>query len=110
MKDFVKDICGNADADSVTVQAEDCEMIIPNVISADGNGQNDLFVIKNLDQYPVNNLQVFDRSGRLLYEKANYANEWDGSVNGKILAKDTYLYILTVKGQIVKKGAVTLVR
>ncbi len=97
--------------DSVSVTAvEDLYVEPTNVFTPNGDGINDRFVIRNLDQYPVNNLQVFDRSGRLLYEKANYANDWDGSVNGKILAKDTYFYILTVKGQVVKKGTVTLVR
>jgi len=67
-------------------------------------------VIKNLDQYPNNKLQVFDRTGKILYEKNNYTNDWDGTVGGKLLTKDTYFYVLTVKGQIVKRGTITLVR
>ncbi len=101
--------CVAKDSVSVTV-VEDLYVAPTNVFTPNGDGINDRFVIRNLDQYPINNLKVFDRTGRLLYEKANYANDWDGSINGKILVKDTYFYILTVKGQEVKKGTITLVR
>ncbi len=81
-----------------------------NVFSPNGDGINDRFVIKNLDLYPNNKLQVFDRTGKIIYEQNNYANTWDGYVNGKLLTKDTYFYVLTVNGLIVKKATITLVR
>jgi gliding motility-associated-like protein len=80
------------------------------VMTPNGDGLNDKFVIKNLDQYPNNKLQVFDRTGKLLYETQNYANNWDGTVKGQLLTKDTYLYILSINGQIVKKGTISLIR
>ncbi len=81
-----------------------------NVFSPNGDGINDRFVIKNLDLYPNNKLQVFDRTGKIIYEQNNYANTWDGYVNGKLLTKDTYFYVLTVNGLIVKKATITLIR
>jgi gliding motility-associated-like protein len=96
---------------SVTVDVVEDLYVEPTIVfTPNGDGFNDKFVIKNLDQYPNNRLQVFDRTGKVLFEQNNYANNWDGTVNGKLLTKDTYLYILTIKGQIVKKGTVTLVR
>jgi gliding motility-associated-like protein len=96
---------------SVTVDAIEDLYVEPTIVfTPNGDGINDKFVIKNLDQYPNNRLQIFDRTGKVLYEQNDYANNWDGRVNGQLLTKDTYLYILTIKGQIVKKGTVTLVR
>jgi len=102
---------GCSASDSVKVTAiEDLYIEATNVFTPNGDGINDKFVIKNLDQYPNNKLQVFDRTGKVLYQQDNYANNWDGYVNGKLLTKDTYLYILSIKGQIVKRGTITLVR
>ncbi|TAH06903.1 MAG: hypothetical protein EAZ13_07770, partial [Sphingobacteriia bacterium] len=81
-----------------------------NVFTPNGDGINDRFVIKNLDQYPNNKLQIFDRNGKVVYEQNNYANTWDGTVSGKILTKDTYFFVLTIKGQIVKRGTFTVLR
>jgi gliding motility-associated-like protein len=80
------------------------------ILSPNGDGRNDKFVIGNIDLYPENKLQVFDRTGKLLYEAVNYRNNWDGRVNGVLLTKDNYFYILSVKGQVVKRGSITVVR
>ncbi len=80
------------------------------ILSPNGDGRNDRFVIGNIDLYPENKLQVFDRTGKLLYEAVNYRNNWDGRVNGVLLTKDNYFYILSVKGQVVKRGSITVVR
>jgi gliding motility-associated-like protein len=96
---------------SVTVDAIEDLYVEPTIVfTPNGDGINDKFVIKNLDQYPNNRLQIFDRTGKVLFEQNDYANNWDGRVNGQLLTKDTYLFILTIKGQIVRKGTVTLVR
>lgn len=96
---------------SVSVTAIEDNYIEPTVVfTPNGDGNHDYFVIKNLDMYPVNKLQVFDRTGKVLYEKNNYSNNWNGIVNGGLLTKDTYFYILTVNGNVVKKGTVTVLR
>jgi gliding motility-associated-like protein len=57
-----------------------------------------------------NRLQVFDRSGKLVYEKQNYANNWDGKIQNRALVNDTYFYVLTVNGKVIKKGSVTIIK
>ncbi len=99
-----------ASASVSVIAIEDFHVEPTNVFTPNGDGINDRFVIKNLDQYPNNKLQIFDRNGKVMYEKNNYGNDWDGSLNGVKLSKDTYFYVLTIKGQIVKKGTITLVR
>lgn len=95
---------------SVTVNAiEDLLVEVPLAFTPNGDGINDRFIIRNLDQYPQNTLQVFDRTGKLIYRRENYNNDWNGMVNGKMITRDTYFYILTIKDKVVKKGAVTIV-
>jgi gliding motility-associated-like protein len=101
--------CTQSGSVNVTV-TEDMYVDPVIVFTPNGDGINDKFVIKNLDQYPVNHLQVFDRTGKVVYETNNYSNNWDGTVNGKLLVKDSYFYVLTIKGAIIKRGSITLVR
>ena len=77
---------------------------IPNVFSPNGDGINDIFM-------PQIDLQVFDRSGIVLY-KGNAG--WDGTYNGRLVDPDTYFYLIRYtdrnqQGQ-TKKGYITLVR
>jgi len=97
---------------TITVIETDELFIEPSIIfSPNGDGVNDKFVIKNLDKYPDNKLTVFDRTGKILYEKEMYNNEWNGQVsNGSSLTKDTYFYILTIKRRVVKKGTISVVK
>jgi len=95
---------------SITVE-DDLSVIAPKaIITPNGDGVNDRFVIENIDAYPNNRLQVFDRSGKLVYEKQNYANNWDGKIQNRALVNDTYFYVLTVNGKVIKKGSVTIIK
>ena len=86
-------------------------LTINNVLSPNGDGRNDLLVIKNLDMYPTNTLKVFNKSGRAIYTKVNYTNDWDGTFNGSALVEDTYYYILDFGPGLHKlKGYVSIVR
>ena len=97
---------------SITVQVEEDYKIKPiNILTPNGDGKNDKFVIENIDYYPNNTLRIFDRAGRTVYTKKGYANEWDGTLNGSPLASDTYYYILNFgTGLSEFKGYITLIR
>ncbi|WP_326993157.1 Ig-like domain-containing protein [Chitinophaga sp. 212800010-3] len=89
---------------------EDFKVDATNLLTPNGDGKNDKWVIRNLDSYPDNEVKIFDRTGRLVYQKRNYNNEWDGTVNGHVLAEGTYYYILTIKGGAkTAKGFITIV-
>jgi len=105
------DLNGCVNTATVSVDVVDDLFVEPIVVfTPNGDGINDFFVIKNLDVYPVNQLSIYDKSGKLLYRTSNYNNRWDGRVGGKLLDKDTYMYVLTVNGVVVKKGAISLIR
>ena len=82
-----------------------------NLVTPNGDGVNDNFVIQNLDMYPNNEVKIFDRAGRLLYSKKNYDSEWNGTFNGAPLAEDTYYYIVDFGSKKpALKGFITIVR
>lgn len=68
-----------------------------NVLSPNGDGSNDAWVIKDLDRYAENELTIMDRGGRVVYNTKNYQNNWTGDINDLPLAEDTYFYILILR-------------
>jgi len=97
---------------SITITViEDYNVEGNNVLTPNGDGKNDFFVIKNIDMYPNNEVRIFDRAGRAVYTKKGYNNEWDGTVNGKPLEENTYYYIIDLgKGVKPVRGYITIVR
>ena len=71
---------------------------IYNVITPNGDGYNDFWVIDNFDasKYPDNELLIFNRWGDLVYEAKPYDNEWRGQLfdTGEEVPDGTYFYIL----------------
>ena len=55
-------------------------LMIPNAISPNGDGFNDLWIIEGLELYPNVELRIFDRWGSRVFYSENAAdNPWDGS-------------------------------
>lgn len=82
-----------------------------NMITPNGDGVNDVWVVKNIDVYPNNELKIVDRAGRLVYSQNGYNNTWDGTLNGVRLPEDTYYYVLNIdsgKGKLT--GFISIVR
>lgn len=90
---------------------DDYKLEAGTLITPNGDGINDRFVIKNIDYYPNNTLKIFDKAGRILYTRKSYANEWDGTLNGNPLAEGTYFYILDMgPGLGTFKGYINIIR
>lgn len=83
-------------------------VIVNNILTPNGDGKNDFFVVKGLEKYTSNKVSIFDRAGRLLFKTDNYQNNWDGYYNGKPLAEDTYYYIIDLEGAGVAKGFISI--
>jgi gliding motility-associated-like protein len=82
------------------------EIVFPNIFSPNGDGENDRFVIPNV-QYSPNLLRVFNRWGMPVYEANNYQNQWVASG----LPEGTYYYVLQLPNEGREHaGHVTLVR
>ena len=51
--------------------------------SPNNDGANDTFFIECIEEYPNNNLQVFNRWGTKVFEMQGYDNSWDGTSQGR---------------------------
>jgi large repetitive protein len=102
---------GCSDKASINIAVvEDFKVDATNVLTPNGDGKNDKWVIRNIDSYPDNEVKIFDRTGRLVYSQRNYNNNWDGKVNGHPLAEGTYYYFLTIaSGTKTAKGFITII-
>jgi gliding motility-associated-like protein/uncharacterized repeat protein (TIGR01451 family) len=84
-----------------------------NEFSPNGDGTNDLLKINNLEDYPNNFLQIFNRYGNKIFEASRMTdgNTWDGTRNGEQVPEGTYFYILDLgDGSEVRKGWIQLIR
>ena len=82
-----------------------------NILTPNGDGKNDRWVIWNIGTFPDNEVRVFDRAGRLVFYKKNYSNDWDGTYNGSPLPEGAYIYVIDPGRGIEKaKGVLTILR
>jgi len=82
-----------------------------NLLTPDGDGINDRWIIQNIKMYPNNEVSIFDKAGRMVYYKKGYNNEWDGMFNGNLLSEGTYYYLLNTGVSEKKiKGFITIIR
>lgn len=87
------------------------DLLANNMITPNGDGVNDTWIVKNIHLYPNNELKIYDREGRLVFETIGYDNSWAGLFNGNPLPEDTYYYILFLdSGKAKKAGFISIVR
>ncbi len=85
--------------------------VIPNTFTPNGDGVNDTWEIKYLNQYPACTVKVFNRAGEMVYSSVGYSIPWDGRYQGNILPVGTYYYIVDPKHNLaVMSGSVNLIR
>lgn len=104
---------GCSDWDTVTVSViPSTELVFYNTFSPNGDGINDYFYIGNASKYPKCVLEVYTRTGQLVYSKTGYDNSWDGTNYGDKLPEATYYYVFDpADGTNPKKfGHVTILR
>ena len=91
--DYVADVQSDIDVLDLS------QMVLPNVMTPDGNGRNDRFmpfvpghedqnVFTMMDAYDI---QVYNRWGDLLFENNGMPVQWDGRSNGTLVDNGTYI-------------------
>ncbi|OXB06169.1 gliding motility-associated C-terminal domain-containing protein [Flavobacterium pectinovorum] len=103
---------GTQETYTIIVNREDAVPVIPsNIITPNGDGKNDVWVVPGLNVYPNNSVKVFDRAARLVYSKNNYNSDWDGTYKGSPLTEDTYYYLIDLgNGSPKLKGFISIIR
>ncbi|MNL65790.1 hypothetical protein D3C87_1901740 [compost metagenome] len=69
-------------------------MDYPRFFTPNGDGFNDLWVIKNIDQMPDYTISIFDRYGNLLKQMNQNGEGWNGIFNGRQMPSDDYWFTL----------------
>jgi gliding motility-associated-like protein len=87
-------------------EIEVTELIFPNIFTPNGDGKNDLFVIKNLEKITPNHVVIFNRWGKKVFSKDNYMNDW----TGEDYADGVYYYIATYPENKEYHGTVNIMR
>jgi gliding motility-associated-like protein len=79
----------------VTIIVKDeTNIFIPNAITPNGDGMNDVWVIRELVTFPDNEVIILNRWGDQVFSASPYRNDFDGTYNGKELPAGTYYYII----------------
>jgi gliding motility-associated-like protein len=102
---IVTDINGCVDIATI-VLTQPMILEMPNGFSPNNDGKNDYFVIHGIEAYPLNEIQIYNRWGNLVYQMNNYENQWSGTNNrGEALPDATYFVIFHAHGT---DGTITL--
>ncbi|MCC9043816.1 gliding motility-associated C-terminal domain-containing protein [Myroides sp. M-43] len=82
----------------------DGDIVIYNLVTPDGDGKNDYFIIDNITKFPNNTVEVYNRWGVKVYNTSNYdsaGNVFRGYSDGRVtinknekLPSGTYYYIV----------------
>jgi len=65
-----------------------------NVMTPNGDGDNDFLYLLNIEIYRENKLTILNRWGQKLLTLDNYDNTWNGTVNNEPLPEGTYYFVL----------------
>jgi len=88
------DACQNqAQSEVEVVRKTDCNPAFYNIITPNGDGINENFVVGNIEEYPGTALEIWDRWGSRIYQNGSYDNSFSLQAEGK----DTgvYYYLVT---------------
>ncbi len=93
-----------------SAQASQKALLLPNMITPNNDGVNDTFKIPHLDEIERVSLEVYDRSGKLVYKNADYHNEWGGTRRGLGQKTETFYYKVTIVNHKPQSGFVHVVK
>ena len=91
----------DSDGDNIGDVCDEQEIVVPKGFSPNSDGINDTWVVENIQQFPNNNVKVYNRWGSKVFEATNYSNNWDGvSTKGGSgeLPAGAYMYIIELNG------------
>ena len=84
------------DADDSKEVPVEKTLIPAEALTPNGDGINDTWDVPGINNYPNNEVKVFNRYGHEVYAKRNYQNDWNGRhrSGSSILPAGSYLYVI----------------
>lgn len=85
--------------------AETVILFIPNFISPNGDGINDILQFEDLNILQYAKISIYDRYGKLLFENDKKNNfRWDGTYLGRVVNSDSYWYEIDLGNGNIRTG------
>lgn len=97
------------------VRLDDDGVLADQGMSPNNDGYNDFFYIKNIEKFPDNTVEIYNRWGVKVYDRRGYDNNPSTSFNGisqaratisksEVLPEGVYFYVITYKDEnLIKK-------
>jgi len=111
--------CIATDSLNIKVFCESAQVFIPNVFTPDGDGLNDILMVRASGIRSVKSFRIFNRWGGVVFEKSNFqpndkSQGWNGLIKGVKADPDVYVYTCEVicenNTTYTYKGNITLVK
>jgi large repetitive protein len=110
---------GNAAYCTFNIHVSDpvTKIFVAQIVTPDGDGTNDQWIISNIEKFKDNEVILMDRWGGVIFSETGYDNKevvWTGvNRSGQLVPNGTYFYMITVKNnssETNKKGFIEVVR
>jgi len=100
-------------SDTATLSYKPCDLVVPNVITVNGDGTNELFQVESSGLIEFNCV-IVNRWGNLIYEFNDPLGSWDGKSNGELVTDGIYFYKIIgrfegVEENIIKHGLIHVI-
>lgn len=84
--------------------------LVPNFISPNGDGKNDVWQIRGIEKYPNAKFRIFDRFGKIFADRKvnSQGIVWDGKYLGRPVPSGTYWYIIELAEDKKLTGSITV--
>lgn len=103
--------CVNADSVLVTVIQNTFAGRVSNLFTPNGDGVNDTWYVEGIQNYPENEVLVYNIYGNEVFSTNAYTNDWGGTYNDAELPDGTYYYVIIFEGEnITLRGSVDILR
>ncbi|MFD0796993.1 T9SS type B sorting domain-containing protein [Maribacter chungangensis] len=84
---------------TASIFMEFIDIEIPNFFTPDGDGQNDLWIPRNIEQFPNFFMNIYDRYGRTVFRLQDNPEGWDGFYQENTLPTGDYWYVIKLNGE-----------
>jgi gliding motility-associated-like protein len=117
----VKNIHGCVATDDIHFHTicEGSQVYVPNAFTPDGDGKNDILMIRSKGIEVVRSFKIYSRWGELIFEQNNFPPNnptygWDGKIKGVVGSAEVYVYVAQVTCDNVKdfiiKGNISILK